>query len=633
MTDRSQAIDAGFRPGPGAAPAPQRRRFVSPFGAEIVDGGAAVRFRLWAPDADRVDLCLEGPAIAREMAMPQGERGWRELVVPGCSAGTRYRFRIDGGLAVPDPASRAQPDDVHGASEVVDPTHYRWRTPEWRGRPWEEVVLYELHVGTFTPAGTFAACIEKLDDLVDLGITAIELMPVADFPGAGDWGYNGAALFAPDATYGRPDDLKALVDAAHARGLMVFLDVVYNHFGPEGNYIGVYAKSFFQPDVHTPWGAAIAFDGPAGDIVRGFFIANALYWIEEYFIDGLRFDAVHAISDHARPLFLAELADAVRADIGSTRHVHLVLENDDNEAVPLARDNAGRTIRYDAQWNDDIHHVLHVLLTGEHDGYYSDYAERPAALLARCLAEGFAYQGEPSPFRHGERRGEPSRQLPPVAFVSFLQNHDQVGNRALGERIGRLAPWQRLRAGMAIYLLAPSIPMLFMGEEWAAPEPFLFFCDLGPDLADSVRDGRRREFARFPEFATPAGQARIPDPTLAATREASRLDWRKRDVPPHAEVLALVRELLTIRRRSIVPHLAGMSARGAQRTLLGERGIAVEWELAGGGQLSLLANLGDHRLAGDLAPPPGDLLYATPGAAGDPWTVRWSLSMAGESGR
>jgi malto-oligosyltrehalose trehalohydrolase len=455
-------------------------------------------------------------------------------------------------------------------------------------------------------------------------------MPVADFPGSGDWGYNGAALFAPDSAYGRPDELKALIDAAHKRGLMVFLDVVYNHFGPEGNYIGAYAGSFFQTDIDTPWGASIAFDGPNGDIVRSFFIANALYWLEEYFIDGLRLDAVHAISHLARPRFLAELADAVKARIGDDRHVHLVLENDANEAAPLARAAGGGPTRYAAQWNDDIHHALHVLVTGEHDGYYVDYADRPAAHLARCLAEGFAYQGEASAFRQGERRGEPSRHLPPTAFVSFLQNHDQIGNRALGDRIGRLAPWPRLRTAMAIYLVAPSIPMLFMGEEWAAPEPFLFFCDLGEDLADSVREGRRREFARFPEFATPAGRARIPDPTLASTRTASRLDWQTPHTQPHSDVLALVRELLAIRRRWIIPRLAGMSNEPTRWKVLGDRGIAVAWRLADGALLSLVANFGEHRLPEDLAPPRGELFYATPGNPGDPWTVRWYLTTAGE---
>ncbi|MFO1154060.1 MAG: malto-oligosyltrehalose trehalohydrolase [Rhodospirillales bacterium] len=624
-TGRSLATDGGFGRVDGEEPpmlGSERRRFTLPFGAEIEDGG--VRFRLWAPDADRVELCLEGPASATEIALPRGDRGWREVVVPGCGAGTRYRFRIDGGLLVPDAASRAQPDDVHAASEVIDPTAYRWRKPDWRGRPWEEVVLYELHVGTFTPAGTFAGCIEKLDELVDLGITAIELMPVADFPGAGDWGYNGAALFAPDSVYGRPDELKALVDAAHERGLMVFLDVVYNHFGPEGNYISVYDKSFFQTDVDTPWGAAIAFDGPDGDIVRSFFIANALYWLEEYFIDGLRFDAVHAISGDVRSLFLAELAGAVKRSIGDGRHVHLVLENDANEAAPLERDAAGQPAHYTAQWNDDIHHALHVLTTGEHDGYYSDYADRPVAHLGRCLAEGFAYQGDASPFRDGERRGEPSDHLPPTAFVSFLQNHDQIGNRALGERIGRLAPWPKVRAAMAVYLLAPSIPLLFMGEEWAATEPFLFFCDLGPDLAESVREGRRREFGRFPEFATPAGRARIPDPTIAATREASRLDWQKRNRSPHAEALALVRELLAIRRRSIVPRLTGMSRADSRWEQRGDRGLAVRWRLTDGAHLSLIANFGEYRIDGEL--PPGTCLYGTPGRPGDPWTVHWYLA-------
>jgi malto-oligosyltrehalose trehalohydrolase len=626
------------------SPAPDaaigRRHHRLPVGAEIEPGG--VRFRLWAPSARHVDLIVEpardtGGAPTERRLTPDAA-GFCEAFVAGIGAGSRYRYRTDDGLLVPDAASRAQPDDVHGSSEVIDPRAFAWRRPDWRGRPWEETVLYELHVGTFTPAGTFAAAIDRLDHLVDLGVTAIELMPVADFPGRRDWGYNGVALFAPDAGYGRPDDLKALIDAAHARDLMVFLDVVYNHFGPEGNYLSTYARPFFRTDRETPWGAAIAFDAAASRPVRDFFIANALYWIDEYFIDGLRLDAVHAIHDSRRPAFLDELAAAVRAHVAARdpgRHVHLVLENDANEAARLARGPAGAVTAYTAQWNDDLHHALHVLLTGEADGYYADYADRPLAHLGRCLAEGFAYQGEASPWRGGRRRGEPSAALPATAFVAFLQNHDQVGNRALGERLDRLVPVQARREAAALLLLAPMPPLLFMGEEWAAPEPFLFFCDLGQDLRDKVRDGRRREFARFPAFADDGAQARIPDPTAAASFEASRLDWRRRHAPAHAWMQGHYRRLLALRRHVIIPRLAGMAAGARLQPRPDGSGFTIAWRLGDGAGLSLVLGLGGSVPPWVMqAPPPGDVLYATPEAAtaaddapvSRRWWVRWSLA-------
>lgn len=365
-----------------------KRRHAMPFGAEVRDGSAV--FRLWAPAARRVDLCLEG-APGQVLSMQPKEDGWYECATRRGRPGSHYRYRIDGDLMVPDPSSRFQPRDVHGPSELIDPCDFDWTDDDWHGRSWEEAVFYELHVGCFTPEGSFAAAAACLPELAELGITAVELMPVADFPGTRNWGYDGALSFAPDSRYGRPEDLKALVARAHALGLMVFLDVVCNHFGPEGNYLGRYAPQFFTERHHTPWGAAINYDGPDSRPVRDFFIHNALYWIEEFHLDGLRLDAVHAILDDSRPDILEEIAAAVAAGPGRERHVHLVLENDDNAARYLRRDGDGRPGAYVAQWNDDIHHALHVLLTGEESGYYADYRDDPAGHLARCLCEGFAY--------------------------------------------------------------------------------------------------------------------------------------------------------------------------------------------------------------------------------------------------
>lgn len=593
------------------------------------DGGTL--FRLWAPDCRNIALCLEGPEVTAEIPSVGDADGWYERFVDGIGAGTRYRYRIDGDLRVPDPASRFQPDDVHGVSEVVDPDAYRWRCTGWRGRPWEETVIYELHVGTFSPEGTFRGVESRLDALVDLGVTAIELMPVADFPGARDWGYDGALLFAPDARYGRPEDLKGLIDAAHTRGLMVFLDVVYNHFGPEGNYLFVYARRFFDAERHTPWGAAINFDGADSGAVREFFIQNAVYWLSEYRFDGLRLDAVHAIDDRSPQHILEAIAERVYAVIPADRHVHLVLENDGNEAQFLQLTADRQPPRYVAQWNDDCHHAFHVLVTGESEGYYGDYADDPGRHLARCLTEGFAYQGDPSPFRGRAERGESSIQLPPTAFVNFLQNHDQVGNRAFGERLAALTSADALRAAAAVLLLAPSPPLLFMGEEWAAPEPFLFFCDLGKDLEEAVREGRRREFSKFSAFRDPAARARIPDPTAEATFRASILDWQRREEPEHRAMLDHYRRLLTIRHQEIVPRLKGIAGH-AGRTLWGDGpALAVEWRLGDGTALSLCANLGPDPKPAPRASAAGRVLYevaAKTAGAGQlaPWSVSWRVS-------
>lgn len=573
------------------------RKHAMPFGAEILPEGRGVRFRLWAPTARSVDLVLDRSLYKMQ---PEG-KGWYSLTSAKAKAGSKYKFRIDGDLQVPDPASRYQPEDVFGPSMVVDPAAYEWRDEHWKGRPWEETVLYELHTGTFSEQGTFKGVQQKLEYLTELGITAIELMPVADFPGRRNWGYDGVLLFAPDSSYGKPEELKDLVNAAHQKGLMVFLDVVYNHFGPEGNFLHAYAKSFFNEQHHTPWGAAINFDAPGKEVVREFFIHNAMYWLEEYHIDGLRFDAVHAIIDDSPTHILDELSGRIRNHFGPDRHIHLVLENDHNQARFLRGPQDGS---YNAQWNDDSHHAVHVAVTGEASGYYSDYAApvtgRPAVhYLARCLAEGFAYQGEPSPYRDGEKRGESSRNLPLSAFVDFMQNHDQIGNRAFGERLTTLAPPHTLRAAATVFLLAPSIPLLYMGEEWGSKTPFLFFCNFSDELAPLVTEGRRKEFAHFPDFSNPENLEKIPDPSDPKTFERSRLDWKDLDVPEHRQWLDFYRGLLAVRQREIVPRLAGMpdSETGRNRyEVLDDTGLHAEWTLGDGSRLVLLANLGPERL-------------------------------------
>ena len=608
-----------------------------PFGAQVLpDGG--VRFALWAPAAHQVDVWVEhgvdAPLVIPLAPQPQG---WFELITSEVAAGTRYRYRIDEHHLVPDPASRFQPDDVHGPSEIIDPSAWRWRAADWRGLPWEQAILYELHIGTFTPNGTFAAAIEKLPYLCELGVTAIELMPVGDFPGRRNWGYDGALLFAPDSRYGRPEDLKALVDAAHGHGLMVILDVVYNHFGPEGNYLGLYAPSFFDARRHTPWGAAINFDGPDCEWVRQFYIHNALYWLDEYQFDGLRFDAVHAIADDSRPDILTEVAEHVAERFASQRHVHLVLENDANIARYLAPD-AGRasSAAFVAQWNDDVHHALHVFITGERDGYYADYAEDPTRLLGRCLAEGFAYQGEPSPYRGHRPRGEASRHLPCTSFVSFLQNHDQVGNRACGERITALAPPERVRAGLAVLLLAPQPPLLFMGQEWGCVQPFPFFSDFGPDIGPAVTAGRRAEFAAFTAFNDADSRRDIPDPQDEHTFTTAILDWSALATDVGGQWLALHRRLLALRRREIVPRLRGATGMPSHAEIISARALRVEWRLGDGSRLILLANLGDRPCI-DCARPRAPLLYELPAiskARQDrfttglaPWSVLWFLDV------
>jgi maltooligosyltrehalose trehalohydrolase len=602
-----------------------------PYGAEITHE-RAVRFRLWAPGARRVELALYEPsgAAARYLDMKACAEGWRELTTDAAAPGTLYRYRIDGQVEVPDPASRFNPHDASGPSMVVDPTTFAWTDASWRGHPWHEAVVYELHTGTFTPEGTFAAVERRLDHLAELGVTVIELMPLADFPGTRGWGYDGVLPFAPDSSYGTPDDLKHLICVAHQRGIAVMLDVVYNHFGPEGNYLGLYAPQFFSERHHTPWGAAINFDGPASRPVRDFYLNNALYWLTEYRFDGLRFDALHAIHDSSSPHILTEIARAARGGPGRDRQIYLVLENSGNEAHWLGR--AGGAETFDAQWNDDVHHCLHVILTGESDGYYEDYAKRPHALLCRALAEGFAYQGEPSA-HFGHPRGQSSAHLPPTAFVNSLQTHDQIGNRACGERLGQLVGnAEALRAAVAILLLAPSIPMLFMGEEWDASQPFAYFCDFGPELAEKVREGRRREFARFAKFSSPEVLDRLPDPVDAGTLRAAQLNWNELTEPRHAATFDHYRRLLALRRREIAPRIPKIPA-GTCVRLEEDGAFAVEWALTDGSTLHLLANLTDHPVQG-VGRVSGRLIFAThPDIRAtvtrnrlEPWSVTWLLS-------
>jgi malto-oligosyltrehalose trehalohydrolase len=505
------------------------------------------RFRLWAPAAERLAVRIDGRDLPME---PTGD-GWFEAAVPGAGAGTAYRFVLPDGTLVPDPAARAQAGDVHGPSLLVDPAAYEWQVAGWTGRPWHEAVISEIHVGTFTPEGTFRAAAGRLAELAEVGFTAIEIMPVAQFAGARGWGYDGVLPYAPHPAYGTPDDLRALVDAAHGLGLMVLLDVVYNHFGPEGNYLGAYAPDFFHPERHTPWGAAIAYER---DPVRRFFVENALYWLDEFRFDGLRLDAVDHVRDPDSEVeILVEIAQAVRA-----AHPERHLTTEDNRNITRLHERAadGRPALYTAEWNDDFHNVAHVIATGETEGYYTDFAEDRWSKLARALAEGFAYQGEPSRFADGAPRGAASAHLPPTAFVDFLQNHDQIGNRAFGERLVDLAPRALVRALSAILLLSPHVPLLFMGEEWGETRPFAFFTDFHGELADAVREGRRREFRHFAAFERPETRARIPDPNAPATFEASKLDWSATATPEGGDWLAWTGSLLATRRQEIVPRLA-----------------------------------------------------------------------------
>lgn len=592
------------------------RTFPKTWGAEYVAAGE-VRFRLWAPGQKTVILRLNG----EDTEMSRTDDGWFELLATGISPGAEYNYVLPDGTTVPDPASRGQKDDVNGPSLAIDPTNYAWRHPEWKGRPWEEAVVYELHVGTFTKEGTFRAAIEKLPYLAELGVTMIEVLPVAHFGGTRGWGYDGVLLYAPHAAYGSPEDFKAFVDAAHGHGLMVVLDIVLNHFGPEGNYLPLLAPPFFHKEKMTPWGAAIAYDI---DPVRRYIVENALYWLEEFFLDGLRFDAVdHITDDLSEKHVLIEIAERIRAEI-TDRPIHLTTEDNRNVTFLHERDKDGNVPLYTGEWNDDFHNAVHALATGESHAYYKDFAKDPEKLVARALAEGFAYQGETSP-QTGRKRGHTSTHLPPVTFVDFIQNHDQVGNRAHGERLISLAGGDRTRVLLAALLLSPHIPLVFMGEEYGETNPFLFFSDFHGDLAKAVRDGRRREFEGHAGHEADT----VPAPNAKKTFEASKLDWAKLDAADGKDWLNFTKTLLKLRKDHIVPLLG--SAGGSGKVVRTDKGVvAVTWSFPKG-TLSIAFNVGEKpQPRPDL---PGRPIFAWPDNTKDlpPNSIMVSLAPAGGS--
>ena len=556
-----------------------------------------VQFRVWAPGTDQLSLRLDG----LDTLMQRDERGWFTLEQSGVLPGAAYSFVFPDGFAVPDPASRAQQGDVHGSSLLTNAQAYQWQNADWKGRPWEEAVFYELHVGTFTEEGTFRAVIDKLPHLVELGITAIELLPVSQFGGNRGWGYDGVLLYAPHNAYGSPDDLKALVDAAHGHGLMIVLDVVYNHFGPDGNYIPKLAPEFFHPERQTPWGGAIAYEKPD---VRSYFLDNALYWLDEFQFDGLRLDAV----DHVRDVdsdveILIEVAQRIRAAFPN-RHVHTTTEDNRNITALHKRGPNGEVLLHSGEWNDDFHNAAHVVASGEVESYYEDFADKPLKHVARILAQGFAYQGEPSKHADGEPRGESSAHLPPTAFVDFLQNHDQVGNRAFGERLVSLSDRGVMRVLTAVLLLSPHIPLLFMGEEWGETNPFFFFTDFHGELADAVRKGRRQEFAKFLHFRDEKNL--IPDPNEEDTFTRSKIDWSKAS---NSEWLPFYKELLKLRQEKIVPLLAEAAGNSGTIVVSDDDILAVDWEF-GTKRLSLRANLSGE--AATVPPAIGAVLFSEP---------------------
>ena len=513
------------------------------FGA-IVDA-EAVRFRLWAPEARTVQLHLRRgqlPAVRYPLAALNLDRIWT-LALTEARPGDRYAFSVDGGDPLPDPASRFQPDGVHGWSEIVDPSAFRWTDGDWRGLDPRRAVIYELHVGTFTTEGTFAAAAGKIPYLADLGVTAIELMPLADFAGARNWGYDGVALFAPSRAYGRPDDLRALVNAAHRAGLAVIVDVVYNHLGPEGAYLPAYSRQFLTDKQPTPWGGAVNLDEEGSVVVRRLLLENALHWIHEYHVDGLRLDATHSLFDSRRPHFVAELTHAVHA---AADPAPLVYAEDHRNLVEMIEDESRGGWGLDGVWADDFHHVVRRMLAGDEYSYYRDY-QGTAEELAATLRRGWLYVGQRS-VHEGTTRGTDPSHVPMRKAVTCVQNHDQVGNRALGDRLHHTADAAAWRAAVTVLLTAPTTPLLFMGQEWSASTPFQFFTDFEPELGRMVVEGRRREFSAFPEFASPEAAARIPAPQCESTFRASQLRWDEAADERHAPILRLHQTLLRLRR-------------------------------------------------------------------------------------
>ncbi len=581
--------------------------------------GDGVVFRLWAPNQSEVTLLLPERRGERAQPMARDEEGWFSLFVPQVPAGALYGFCLEDGLTVPDPASWYQPRGIHGLSTVVDPHAYRWETPDWAGRPWHEAVLYELHVGGFSPEGSFDGVRRRVQRLAASGVTALVLLPVATCAGARNWGYDAVLPYAPNANYGCPDDLKRLIDTAHGAGLMVLLDVDYSRFGPEGNYLPRYAAPFFS-NAQAGGAEPLAIDYSHRP-VREFFIRNALYWLEEFRADGLRLHGVDTIHDASLEHVLYELCRRVDERFAGSRPVHLTLENRANGARYLDRDYKGQADNFTAQRNDDFHYAMASLLTGADDGPYEDFAPRPVAMLARCLAQGFAFQGELSAAT-GQTRGEPSGTLPPAAFINYLESPDMLGMRPGGHRLTRLADREALQAALALMLLAPMPPQLFMGEEWGAEEPFPLFFDY-PDVA---RD--------------PAVAARRPNPAEEATFTQAVLDWACRSDGLHAERLDFVQALLALRHQIVTPRLAGMSSPAVEARAMaaGERaetGLFIRWVLGDNANYTLLANLGPDPIGFAFSQNLGRQIFSTHpgqdiGRTLPSWHVSWHLGGVGQ---
>ncbi|MEO8439388.1 MAG: malto-oligosyltrehalose trehalohydrolase [Spartobacteria bacterium] len=556
-------------------------------GADLVAGG--VRYRTWAPGKKSVDAVLYDMRgeVLRTLSLGKEADGYWSAVDPEGRAGDRYKYRLDG-EARPDPASRFNPVGVHGPAEVVNPEDFSWRDQGWVAPPVSELIIYELHIGTFTPAGTFRAAIEKLDHVAELGATALEIMPVADFPGRRNWGYDGVLLYAPTRTYGTPNELRALVDAAHERGLAVILDVVYNHLGPDGNYLGAYSAEYFYPDHKTPWGDAFNFELKP---VRDFFVENAPYWRREFHIDGFRLDATHAILDNSEKHVLAEIAEVVHSLGG------FVTAEDERSDVQLFLPRAEGGIGLDAAWSDDFHHIVRVMLTGVREGYYRPY-EGTIDELAATLEHGWLFEGKS---RVRQRHGEPAQasEIPPAAFIFCVTNHDQIGNHAMGTRLNKLVSPAAFRAASALLCLVPFTPLLLMGQEWAASTPFQYFTDHKPQLGRLVTEGRRSEFSGFAAFRDPVARARIPDPQAETTFQQSKLRWEEMAGGHHAATLLLYREFLHFRRQS--PALRDHSRDNFRVMAPSEGVLQLIFGRAGSEQCLVVADL----VGGHARPPTG----------------------------
>jgi maltooligosyltrehalose trehalohydrolase len=564
-----------------------RRRL--PIGAEILDGG--VHFRVWAPKRKRVDVRIgkDMHALARE---PGGD-GYFSGVVAGIAAGARYKFVLDGGDAFPDPASRFQPDGPHGDSEVVDVARYRWRDAAWRVPDAPRLVTYELHIGTFTPEGTYAAAADKLRDLASLGITAVELMPLAEFPGRFGWGYDGVDLFAPFHVYGSCDDLRAFVDRAHREGIAVILDVVYNHVGPDGNYLTQFSEHYFSPRHKTEWGDAINYDAEHSAGVREFVLANVRHWIAEYRLDGLRLDATHAIYDDSRTHILTDIGAAAR-DAAGDRPVIIIAENEPQD-VRLVRSAEAGGQELDAVWCDDFHHLALVAATGRREAYFTDY-RGTAQEFVSALKHGILFQGQHYSWQQ-KRRGVPAWDVPPRHMVFYLENHDQVANSRDGRRLHHLTSPGRYRALTTMLLLARQSPLLFQGQEFGSSRPFLYFADHNPALGKLVREGRGKFLSEFPSIADARDAHGLDDPGSVATFERSRIDWSERE--RHGTHIALHRDLLALRRDDPVLMADATRLEGA---VLGEHAFVIRY-FGGDADRLLVVNLGAD-LVLDVAPEP-----------------------------